>query len=246
MVEHAGEQVDGKAFDLENFAPTFMHKFMAEDVFKSCLQNHSKSVLLSGSAGIGKTTLMAAIAKNIAEDDQKNCDVLTMYFSSTLKQAHRPPRVMMHLLRQLLRKDTSDIAKVRTLWDRNRERTPPAPQTTDVLIDYLKRPRPTCIIVDGIDECDSVEALNKVRGFLYKIHRETGVGIIFTDRLNKDERKWDDTFEYIYEKKMPATLEDMEWYINERIKRSDLTWLRNNERLSGEVVKEVMKASQKM
>lgn len=164
-----------------------MDDVLANESFKACKTNTSQTIVLVGKAGVGKTTTVQGITKDLreAKGDSKVA-VASVYYDWSVSEDSQPSKVMMLLLGQFVNEIPRSVKKVRNLYSKNKESCPSAEEIAGVLIAILKDARPACVFVDGLDECRTKERLVQILQLLSRIQEDTRIGVFLTDRMSEN------------------------------------------------------------
>lgn len=83
-----------------HFAPNLRNRVMQDASFSNCLSKKGQTVVLVGKAGVGKTTTVEGIIRNLETKGRQEKVVLGCIFYSRREaaDAHHPSKVMMTLV----------------------------------------------------------------------------------------------------------------------------------------------------
>lgn len=184
---------------LAKVTPGTLTHFLRNQSYVEWLQGRTRTLLVLGSAGSGKTFLSAVIVRDLQRKFRDNSKVLILFLYSSYKRKSEQTATMLlsSLLRQAFVHNEEAGYFARELYfyynEKLRNSNPGLGDLFDCLRQVLSQYSRTIIVMDAMDECVSTEGdLLSHRSIVLKLLRElqnrdnVGLSILLTSRPTLD------------------------------------------------------------
>ncbi|KAM0721377.1 hypothetical protein Q7P37_002301 [Cladosporium fusiforme] len=170
-------------------------EIMESTAFLDCTRQKGQTLLLTGKMGAGKTSTMSVLLDRLTQ--YHSVATASMYFEFDFPLEHDSSRVLMRFFGQLADlNDRDHFHLAYSLYSRYPSEAPTSKAIVDTLVATMKhiasKPkqsrRPTCILVDGLDELgledDHLADLKTLIEHLATIQSQTGCGLVLSARYD--------------------------------------------------------------
>ena len=209
----------------DGFSGHRVNRLMTDNYFRSVLTKESRSMIVSGLPGVGKTTTASGIVRNLRKS-RENVLVAFAFFCHNKTEIHDATSIILVFVNQLVEQNVHFARYAQALHTGPDGINAEPDDILAVLEKLFKRAPRVCIVLDALDEFgDKVERDILLR-HVTRLQRNTGVGVIVTERrgVSISERCLSESGKT---KMLPiqANLNDIKSYIKFRIESGTSSWI---------------------
>ena len=236
-------------FAEEDFLVTNLRNSILEDpFFKSCITGNSKTLVLRGKPGVGKTFLAQSLVHYLR--NECGIQVAVAFFHHDTFKTHKmnAAKILAILLKQLVKSNDEEQPWLTRLYRSLRQLTQTRSDIAAALREAIHETHAACIVIDALDECVDPIELNALLGDLRNIQNQTKIGLVLTERLGQvASHEFYEVDEATKVQEVQARDDDIEAYIRTRI-NNHAPWILSikNEDLAAKVQSIVVNAARGM